>query len=336
MKHKGKTIMAALLCVLALFGIGVCAVCYKHEKADPPTCGGTTDNSDSNAPKVINSKEISLFSTRFCLLGEWTPGKENHTYTFEVRPDDNGQLTASERSLKISVPADKALLEKLQIIIDEQKLAGMNGVSKVTAGLPAEYQPCSLSVTYASGEKLNFTKNNDPRAEWAKKMYLTFADWFASHGNKTLLPPQHKGQVESITITLTENDIYNDYGAHQVQEKDAINGEVHLLGKDVFDNKAKKNIEKKRILFPKDYYEKITAIVSAHDLRPFDHSSVLYGSGRVSPDQDAPDNAKLFIHIDYKDAPNLHITTSDPRDIEMLRPLLNDLFKYYDSIFGKD
>ena len=65
--------------------------------------------------------------------------------------------------------AEDAFLVQLQNVIDAYRLVELNGVYRVTAGLAPEYQECCVFVEYESGEKLNFTVNNDPEAEWAKK-----------------------------------------------------------------------------------------------------------------------------------------------------------------------
>ena len=316
-----------IICAFSLFGFTGC-------KNDPPVSGGTTDRTDYNAPKEIKSKDITKFHASFVLSGEWSEGKENSNYIFDVKEDENGVLTASEVTLKLSEKADKALLNSLQKIIDEQKLVKQNGVYKVTAGLPSEYQECNFTVNYASGESLSFTVNNNPRAEWAEQVYLTFANWFNEKGINNLMPPDKKGEVKNISVSLKENEIYTLYSSIKVPKEKAIKGEQKLLFKDVYSYKEKKTTVEKYALYPDDYNDKTTGIINKYDLRPFDKSSVLYGTGRdIKEDGNTDFTDDLQLHITYKDDSQLNIDTSDKKDIKILKPLIGELFKYNDSIF---
>ena len=84
--------------------------------------------------------------------------------------------------------------------------------------------------------------------------------------------------------------------------------------------------------FPADYKDSIHAILSAHDLRPFDRQSVLYGLDR--PRQETKLSlADLQIHVSFADGHTLYIDTSTDSDIEKLRPLVSELSAYHDSLF---
>lgn len=174
--RKGRRIMAALLCFSMLFGLFGC------NKTD---AGGRIDQTDHDAPKVIQSKEITEFYASFFLAAhETADGK--HDFLFRIETEDD-ILTASEEASGLSRPADETLLTALQEVIDEQALVSQNGVYNVTAGLAPGHQKCELHVTYASGETLRFTVNNDPRAAWAEGIYDAFAQWFSEQGDDSLL-----------------------------------------------------------------------------------------------------------------------------------------------------
>lgn len=180
---------------------------------------------------------------------------------------------------------------------------------------------------------MQFTVKNNPKAEWAKKMYLTFADWFAGKGDTSLLPPKMSGQVTSIMISTIEDGINLHYGGVKVLPAKAINGERDLLGKIICSIEEKKERSEQYILYPADYYSKITEIINKYDLRPFDKISVLYGTGRNLSNAGPPAKATLKLHIKYKDGHQLNIDTSDPNDKTLLQPLLNELFDYNNSLF---
>jgi hypothetical protein len=167
-----------------------------------PLCGGTTDRTDHKAPKVINSREITSLSVHFSLVGEWQSGRDIVECELVIKPNESGIVTVTEPTLSISYEVDKELLDKVQDIIDKEGLARKNGIYKVTAGLPPEFQPCYLIVDYASGERLSFTENNEPEAAWAKQMYLLAADWFAQKGSPAMLPPMKRSRWKSCLSNL--------------------------------------------------------------------------------------------------------------------------------------
>lgn len=70
--------------------------------------------------------------------------KPDRFFLFEVKPNDNGALTAYETELNISALADNTLLEKLQKIIDDANLAQNNGVYRITADSPRHSSPAAL------------------------------------------------------------------------------------------------------------------------------------------------------------------------------------------------
>lgn len=322
-RFKGRRFLTALLCAAA--AIGLCGCTPKPE----PIAGGTTDKTDPNAPKTITSHEITAFSASFYLRGEWTPGQSSRLYTFTVAEED-GVLMASEPTLGVSKPADDALLSALDETIRAYDLIAQNGVYRVTAGLAPDYQKCSVEALYASGETLRFTVNNDPEAAWAKAVYLIFADWFAQNGDDSLLPPQTTGTVTSITLQQNENGAYLWYGGVNVQEQNAIDGERHLFRREVMDANGSWGTDYVR--FPADFYDRVTEIVMAYDLRAFDPFSVLYGMGRS--DSDPGDAPALELHMEFDNGRWMQIDTSDEADLAALRPLLSDLIAYFDSLFA--
>ena len=339
MKRTGKMILSAALSALTFFGLGGCA---GASLVDPPVCGGVTDKTDHNAPKKIVSRELTDYYAHFYLSGEWSPGNKDCFYTCEVRKDEQGVLTASvqtdsAKGVRVSLPADDALLATLQAIIEKENLAAKNGTYRVTAGLPPEFQKCHFNANYASGEKLTFTVNNNPDAEWTRATYLSFANWFAAKSNDALLPPKLTyGPIKDCAFTLTD---INGQKVHispiHVLEKDAIDGERLLLGKTTFNAEAKIWERDEYILFPEDYTEQILSILSAHDLRTFDWHSVLYRKNKLTDEEKDFFRPALQIHVNFADKKRLYIDTNDAGDIETLRPLVTELLAYHDSLFGE-
>jgi len=146
----------------------------KTETTEHELCGGFTDRSDNNAPKVIISKNITTFDTDFVYADK--PGSYSH-YHFNAKKLADGKVELTQESgdgeSKIIVGLD--FLISLQEIIDKHKLASLNGRYEVTQGLPFEYQPCSLLSKYESGESIYFCEDGYPQSEWMrdiKKLFL--------------------------------------------------------------------------------------------------------------------------------------------------------------------
>ena len=337
MKQMGKTILSAALSALTFFSFSGCA----GRPIGAPECGGVTDKTDHRAPKEIASKDLTSFYAHFFLPGEWSPGRKDCFYTFDVRKDEAGVLTATARadivtSPGISRPADESLLRALQSIIDARQLVSKNGYYRVTAGLPPEFQTCHFNAVYASGETLTFTENNNPDAEWTRETYLAFVDWFAGQGDDSLLPPpQSFGPIKDCAFTLTDDGRKVHISPVQVLEKDAINGERRLLGRTAYDSGAKKWERDEYVPIPGDYTEQILAILSAHDLRAFDYHSVLYRKRKMTEEEKDFFRPVLQIHVNFEDGKSLRIDTNDAGDIETLRPVVQELLAYHDALFGE-
>lgn len=187
------------------------------------------------------------------------------------------------------------------------------------------------------GGKTGFTVNNDPDAEWTRETYIAFADWFASKGNDSLLPPKQSfGPIRDCSFTLTADGQKVHISPVHVLEKDAIDGERRLLGRTVFDSEAKGWKRDEYILIPEDYPEQIRTILSGHDLRTFDWHSILYRERKMTDGEKDFFRPVLQIHVTFEDGKRLQIDTNDADDVEMLRPLVTELLAYHDSLFDEE
>ncbi len=175
-------IVAMLLCTIAFFGAFGC-----ESRSENVISGGTTDRTDYNAPKVIQSETITSFQAEFYIATRYMK-EDNGFFDFTIAPDENGVLTVSESYRELALPADDTLLAALQSVIRKYDLAQMNGVYRVTAGLAPECQRCHLNVCYDSGEQLTFTTNNNPFEEWTTEFFDVLSEWFFENGVDALLP----------------------------------------------------------------------------------------------------------------------------------------------------
>ena len=178
---KFRRILSALLLVSMIFGFGGC------RKKPAPISGGKVDGTDTNAPKVIESKELTDFAAAFYLRDRLSAA-DSGTFRFEVRPDESGKLILREDFSGASIEANASLLDDIIAIIDENDLVFMNGVSRYTAGLDPDIALCELTANYASGEKLHFRIDNDWTAKWDEQLCDLFASRFEAAGVKLLAP----------------------------------------------------------------------------------------------------------------------------------------------------
>ena len=181
MKKQRWIIAAALAAALAAsVGIGL-KMKAKPTVPEVEEDGGVKDSTDHSAPKVIDSREITAFYTSFFCEDAKTPARTGG-YWFEIGKNDSGTLilTASF-SQKGGIAADEVLLKKIQRIIEQHELVKLNGLDCVTQALPVQYSPCSLSVSYSSGEQLYFRTDGEPDTRWYKDFLDLFLPLFEQH-----------------------------------------------------------------------------------------------------------------------------------------------------------
>lgn len=153
-------ISALVLCLLMLAG---CAQGGKNmrdmlKQEDLP--GGRKDRTDSDAPKVIDSKELVSFKYEGGMLGY-------QVCHFSLVRKENGALCSGwgwehwgdPNDFEFEFMAELSTLDALQAVIDEHDLARYNGISITVNGLPP-YGGERLFVNYASGENISAYDNN--------------------------------------------------------------------------------------------------------------------------------------------------------------------------------
>jgi len=130
--------------------------------------GYRRDNSDSEAPKTIDSTEMIAFSCYFSALAfeeEDTELKYDSYHLSAILKDGvvSGSYLASTRygeKTEASFEADPSFMEDLQIIVSEYDFAENNGHYVRVKGLPDHYG-ADLTVQYASGESISAYDNQD-------------------------------------------------------------------------------------------------------------------------------------------------------------------------------
>ena len=311
------------VCTLTL-GLAAGLLGCTHEE---PVSGGTTDKTNPKAPTVIESKEITSFSSSFRLYDIWSVEHELIEYRFEIAPDENNVLMASEEESGIRFPADDALLSSLQQVIDDQHLASRNGVYRVTAGLPPEFQQCTFKTGYASGETLSFTVNNELESAWGRAVKDVFADWFALQGDDSLAVPKEAKQVTELKFKLILDGYSYRFQPYKVKDLDAINGQTLLLLGSASKSEDGSQLYGGTIPYPSDYFDRISEILLRYT-NVLNASNATYTSETIDPKIKS-----LELYITYENGRRLNIRTDGPRRIEALRPVLNELIEYHQSLF---
>lgn len=200
---KGINILSIWVMFMGILSLSGCVKTAEPAPADighslntEYICGGTTQNTDYNAPKKIESDKLRSFSAKFFLYDE--SGSEGD-YWFEVKPNEEGKLILSEQcAYHVSCETNAALLSALQKIIVKYELVKMNGTDKYTNGLPPAYQPSFLSAAYESGERLCFCTNNDPDAAWTREVLQLLGDEFASHGENRFTDKNPHSEEDAV------------------------------------------------------------------------------------------------------------------------------------------
>ena len=310
-------------------------------------CGGNTNLTDYDAPKEIKSEEITEFYAKFYSNLRFYNDDEGGSFYEFIIQDESGELMVTEINTGISSPADDELLTKLQDCITANELAKKNGIYDVTAGLPPEYQPCVVDITYASGENLYFSYDNDPYDEWLEDMVDVFDEWFSAKG-ETALHLAEPGKVTELFIDYHKEGIWYMYGGANVEEEKAIDGETYLLEKSVSDVGEQKSLEGGYILFPEDYYDKVGEILDKYGIyRKYrysaysqinhnfsNHNDGYFGMG-TNTDADEKDSEDTYIEIEviYDTGDRVYIETKKPSELEGMKDMLDELFEYHDSLF---
>ena len=183
MRHPGMPMKKLLsLLFLAAASLGTLLAlggCAGSSRADSVDCaddcidGGVTRRSSYDAPKAIQSTEPVALDTNFFLYDEDGGGTG---WFFAVRREGDSFLLSVKKRGRDAVEksVSKAFLSEVNSVIMKHDLTRLNGFDEVTSGLPFEYAPCSLSVDYASGERLYFHKDGNPEADWARELRNLF------------------------------------------------------------------------------------------------------------------------------------------------------------------
>ena len=288
-----------------------------------PVCGGTETRIDENAPKQIISREITWLYISFFLESEWSERVNNRRCTFKITADEQGSLIAREEKSGVAYAADKQLLNELAQIEQEYELAANNGVYKVTAGLPPQFQECCYESRHSSGEVLKFTLNNKPEWDWTRKIYISFAEFFDRCGDSSFLPFNYRGEIVDLRLRRKENGMVTLYKAR------IRDGKGHIE-KVVFHSKTNAVSEDREKYFDKSAFGEMKRITNDSVLRFYDRYSVLHGLGVKLGGDETQD--ELIITVKFDSGDRVDIETQQSNEINGLRPLFDELSSCLDTL----
>ena len=320
-KRRWKPMFKYAIAALAAVLVAAVAIRARAPQSPPPD-GGTVTYRDSNAPKVIQSKEITALSTYFYCLDRYTPNSASH-YAFEIVPEgDLWRLTLSGTD-GASAVIDREALSRVQAIIDEYKLAEHNGIYRVTAGLPVQFSPCSLNADYASGENLNFTLNGSIDRPWCIDLRNCFFDLFAEAGLARFQPPKEAITIDACSIAFSVGDIAYSYDSMEDED-----GKTRYCRTE-YDMAGQEESAEAVIDFHPDIYRGLQQVIEDCHLESL---TKLIGTDF---DFHMPHTTEgyLEITIDYENGRKLWLQAAGDRIPEEWYPMREALKEYLDALF---
>ena len=313
-----KKIIVLVMCfmMIGLFGCGKKDTDVLNQKnTEEPVCGGVTNNTDYDAPKVITSDNLVKLSMGFYHEDRFDSSNGRY-YTFILESDSDGKILLKDSRAGEGFEVEKSVLVGAQAIIKKYDLAKANGVNKITAGLPPEYEECDFSAEYDSGERISFAENSDPSSEWGREFIDYFAQIYAENGDDKYLPPKITGTITCFNLEIqTDNKIYQ-YGT-------AAENQIYRC---IFDNDTEKMLDETYVKSAPEYFEGIFEIVSEMEIRDFENYDT--ASDFVS---DGKTPAYYDFYIEFDDGNKMSGASCEPEILEKFMPMGTELMNYMDE-----
>lgn len=281
-----KAWILCLVCLLAVSFVGC------KGTVNVPAAGGVVDETDHHAPKVISSKDITDFYADYYVQNSIVPERSG-SYYCRISTDDQGVHTLKVEGYPESYEetVDDSLLVDIQAIIDRNKLVEMNGYSKVTSGLPPEYQPCHMDVVYASGETLRFKENNDPDGAWNTALYKLLENYLIQAGHEELKLPAEATTITHFRIAFSLNDMSYEYGFITMGEEGQVR--FYRACGSMTDSSDETGGMTTAAVTP-ELFEGLTQIIEETDM------AVLHAPETVSFSMEHTVDGYLEIYVDYE------------------------------------
>lgn len=332
---------------LALLGSAVLSAGIMLKNNRDLGSGGTTDQSDYNAPKTIVSDEIVSFEAGFYRNADWVYNEER-SYLFRMKRNEKGIYVISEgEGEELKCEADAAFAVKLQQVIRKHELTKLNGIRRKTYGLPPECDPYWLNAEYASNEKLSFSMNGNPYEAWTLEVLDLFAREFNSHGIGDLLPPEENSRVKRFSLEYAFDEVRYKYGEILIPvteeekarsfEDIATNGAneegwVKKAYADPWDRTGRTSLKDERKAdLTEEHYEALGEIAKETEIRFFQN-------GEIFPPQfDYEKTPQYFeFYIEYESGNVISSFSDDPEKCEKFKPVAERFAAYYEDFLEKN
>ena len=282
MKNLKNKVLFSLIALLTVFSSGCSGRAEKEPLPTPPITGGKVDNSDPDAPKEIDSRDLAAFSYQFYLYGK-NNHEEDSGYHFEVKKTDDGTVSMEESArYQVTCSTGEHILVSLQALIEKYGLAKRNGVDKHTAGLPQEFQPCYFRADYASGESIRFSVDNNPEDPFSREVVKLLGDEFAARGEECFLQKLPESGISRFDLEFTDGDIRYRFGELRIPKEGVhksfedlvthgyAEGEYDLvIEKEVWDRSGEAETSSTYRIVTPEYYEGLKEILDRERLIDF-------------------------------------------------------------------
>lgn len=313
---KKIIVLAMCFMMIGLFGCGKKDTDVLNRKnTEEPVCGGVTNNTDYDAPKVINSDNLVKLSMGFYHEDKFDKSNGRY-YTFILESDSDGKILLKDRRDDEGFTVDKSVLDGAQKIIKKYDLAKANGVNKITAGLPPEYEECDFSAEYDSGERISFAENSDPSSEWGREFIDYFAPIFAANGDNKYLPSEISGTITCFNLEIQKDSTlyqYNTEGENQIYRC-------------IYDCAKEEVLSQTCVDASSEYYDGILKIVRDREIRDFenyDSASDFVSDGKTP--------AYYDFYIEFDDGNKMSGASCEPEILEKFMPMGTELMNYMDE-----
>lgn len=183
-----------------------------------PITGGVTDQTDFDAPKDITSKDLTDLTMTFYAYGDFFSDIGEGEFHYELHKEADRVTLAETSYYNVEAEVSEELLDEAQALIDKYGLASKNGIDRVTGGLPPDYGPWSLTATYASGEKISFYEDGDPRAEWTKAFRKLFNRALTEEGIEATAPDPADYTIDHFSLEFNDGALGCHYGTLETED----------------------------------------------------------------------------------------------------------------------
>ncbi len=251
--------------------------------------GGVADWSNKNAPKTIESKDITLFKTYF-IHADRAGGYTRCDFGAEKQTGGTVALTSKSYSDETKIEVDAEFLLSLQEIIDKHSLASFNGTNRVTSGLPYQCEPCHLHCEYASGEIINFYMNGNPDSEWMSDFVALFSTVFPTQSDSVGINHFYYNH-----IGMAKPDIYG----FKIEKVD----DNYTLRADFFDSEnSHKTVE---LFWEGAEYRDIIVQIYAEAVGIYESCDISSWDGFNKTNKSARDGSMFDIYIEFENGKSI-------------------------------